>query len=107
MKECCGKKSCDDNEKCRCECVPTHEGCHDEEGASRHAFLELADCAWMEVLKEKIKEQILATDKERLTELAKIIAEGNQQRWKTKMSKKHHCHEFEEKLCAFFAKSKK
>ncbi len=107
MKECTEKKSCDEHEKCESECVPRHQGCGEKECHSSHPFLELADCAWMEVLKEKIKEHILATDKERMTELAKIISECNQQRWKNKMGKKRHCKDFEEKLCGFFERSKK
>jgi len=67
-------------------------------------FLELADCAWTEVLKEKIKEHIKQQDGEWLTNLARIIAEANKKRWENKMCKEHGCQEFEEQLCSFFSK---
>lgn len=68
-------------------------------------FLEVADEAWAEVLKDKIKEYILSKQNKQMTELAKIVADGNNQRWKTKMEKKRGCAEFREKLCSFFSKS--
>lgn len=70
-------------------------------------FIEVADCAWGEVLKDKIKEHILATQNERMTELAKIVSEGNNQRWRAKMEKKKGCADFQEKLCSFFSHFKK
>lgn len=70
-------------------------------------FLEIADCAWVEVLKEKIKEHIREHDDGHLTELAKIIAEGNKKRWKNKMAGKKECHEFAEELCSFFTAGQK
>lgn len=96
-------------EKCGCQChVKQEESCHSEgKGEFAHCLLEAADEAWMEVLKDKIKEHILATQNERMTELAKIVSEGNSQRWKNKMEKKHGCMEFKEKLGRFFSQSKK
>lgn len=72
-----------------------------------HYFLELADEAWQEVLKDKIKDHILKTQNDRMTKLAKIIAEGNNQRWRNRMEKKQGCMEFQEELCEFFSQSKK
>ena len=98
-------------------CHSNHEPCHvchekegvcEEEGHEDFAscLLEAADCAWMEVLKEKIKEQIIATQGDRMKELAKILAEENGQRWKCKMEAKKACLGFKEKLCRFFGHSK-
>jgi hypothetical protein len=95
MKE-CSSNICEVNAS---ECQSERE-CHEDDHCS--FFIELADCAWVEVLKEKIKEQIRAQDDKALTELAKIVAEGNKKRWKHKMCKKKNCHEFKEKLCSFF-----
>jgi hypothetical protein len=81
--------------------------CGENHSEESHPFLEIADSAWMEVLKDKIKEHILATQNDRMTELAKIISETNNNRWKNKMEKKHGCAEFKEKLHQFFAKFKK
>jgi len=74
-----------------------------------HRLLEIADLAWMEVLKEKIKEHIKATDP-KLDELAKIVSEANHKRWKQKMQKEKSCAEhdqccedFEHQLCKLFS----
>lgn len=72
-----------------------------------HYFLQLADEAWEEVLKDKIKEYILSTQGKRMTELAKIVAEGNNARWRHKMEKKQGCMNFNEQLGRFFSQSKK
>jgi N-acetylneuraminic acid mutarotase len=104
MEDCCS------NEKCNCSChSKEEEGCHGGDNSDEFAgyFLDIADCAWEEVLKDKVKEYIVATQNDRMKELAKIIAEGNNQRWRHKMEKKHGCRDFQEKLCNFFSQSKK
>lgn len=98
MQECCSN-----SEKC-CK----KEECYHGHGQEKHEefmklLLETADCAWLEVLKDKIKEHILATQNERMAELAKIVAEANNQRWKSKMEKKRACKEFHEKLHHVFS----
>lgn len=98
------------DEKCCCPCHrEQEETCGEEEGHDGfdNFFLEIADCAWTEVLKDKIKEYILQTQNDRMTKLAKIVAEGNNQRWRYKMEKKQICADFEEKLGNFFSQSKK
>jgi hypothetical protein len=103
MKECC-------QNECSCSCCSNkNDSCHEQEQdecCKSDFFLEIADCAWTEVLKDKIKEYILSTQSERMKELAKIVAEGNNQRWKNKMAKENGCREFEEKLCCFFSQHK-
>jgi hypothetical protein len=69
-----------------------------------HQLLELADAAWMEVLKEKIKENIRTSSDKNLDELAKIISETNKERWQRKMAKKKACESYKEKLASFFSK---
>ncbi len=100
--DCCSKEN-------KCSSQPQEEGCHNEEkhDDSSSWFLDIADEAWTEVLKDKIKEHILATQNERMTELAKIVSEGNNQRWKHKMEKKKGCDEFKQRLAHFFSQSKK
>lgn len=100
MKECCKNDCCE----CECECCSNKQ---DECESKAEFLLEVADCAWTEVLKEKIKEQILATEGERMKELAKIVAETNSKRWKNKMDSKKICKEFDEQLCNFFSQHKK
>ncbi|CAM2876854.1 Uncharacterised protein [Legionella steigerwaltii] len=106
-------------EKCHCPCHYMHEEHHHEhdhchhgdhahgEEMEAHYFLELADEAWEEVLKEKIKALILKNQGARLDKLAKIVAEGNHQRWKHRMEEKQGYTDFMEEICKFFHESKK
>jgi len=88
---------------CSCSC---HDSDHHHEGHEgfSHELLEMADDAWMEVLKEKIKEQILATNGKKLDELAKIVASSNEARWKYKKSSLGLCHDYKQKIQDFFHK---
>ena len=96
------------DECCKDHCSTKNESCHEQECdvSETEFFLEVADCAWTEVLKDEIKKYILATQGDRMKELAKIVAEGNNQVWKSKMDKKKNCKEFEERLCQFFSQHK-
>lgn len=67
-------------------------------------FLELADHAWMELLKEKVKEHT-ARLSPHMDELARLIAESNHERWKKKMENESCSDGFQEKLNQFFGKS--
>jgi hypothetical protein len=80
-----------DGGNCGCGC-----GCSDK-------FLKLADEAWMEVLKEKIKCQIIANKDEHMEKLAALIAKANGARWKNKISSKTKSNEFKDELKDFFS----
>lgn len=67
-------------------------------------LLELADAAWMELLKDKIKEQIEASSGKHLDQLAKLVTSSNKVRWENKMASKRVSSEFREKLCDYFHK---
>jgi hypothetical protein len=67
-----------------------------------HRLIELADHAWMEVLQEKIKEQIIQTHGKHLDELAKLVADSNHERWNYKMAVDKSCKSFKERLKDFF-----
>jgi hypothetical protein len=58
----------------------------------------------MEVLKEKIKENIRASAKN-MDELARIISEANHERWKKKIEYSQCSGSFESKLGEFFGQS--
>lgn len=64
----------------------------------------MADEAWMEVLKEKIKAQVIALNGKNLDELAKVVAETNNARWKAKMSKQKRIEDFDAKIDEFCKK---
>lgn len=79
---------------CSCNC------CQDScQGHQDHAkqLLAIADQAWMEVLKERIKDIIRSNDK-KLEEMAQIICEANRARWQHKLSAEKCCMDYEEKL---------
>lgn len=88
----CGGGSCGNE----CQSESCHPGCN-----YAQKFLELADHAWMEVLKEKIKENIQANSKN-MDELARLISEANHEKWQKKMEDKKCCGSFEERLGEFF-----
>lgn len=82
---------------CNCGC-----GCGCGRGCSDN-FLELADEAWMEVLKEKVKSKIIAHKNEHMDKLAELIAKANGERWKNKIAAKTSSNEFKEELKKFFS----
>lgn len=103
---CCCSKSCG----CGCRsgssgCGSQQDSCH-EEGASQSCdfskkLLGLADEAWMEVLKEKIKDHIKKND-QKLDEIARIVSEANHARWHAKCAAKQHCSSYESQLKELF-----
>lgn len=101
-KSCCSEQECGKNQSCGCSSCKS--SCGEGSGGFAHKFLELADQAWKEVLKEKIKKHIEVESKN-LDELAKLISDANHERWKKKMESSHCCGCFEEKLENFFNQS--
>lgn len=93
---CCHEDSCD-----------AHHHHHHHHGHEDFAdqLIDLADEAWMEVLKDKIKENISASS-EHLDQLAKMVTEVNKERWINKMSAKKQSDDFKEKLHSFFSPKK-
>jgi hypothetical protein len=79
-----------------------HPGHGDEDFA--HQLLEMADEAWMEVLKEKIKAHINAASGKHLDGLAKLVAQSNKERWDHKLAKHQVLDSYREKLAQFFRK---
>jgi len=96
---------------CQCACHQQHCqcSCHDHEHDGDHhveKLLELADEAWLEVVKDKLKEQVLKYSGKHIEELAQIVGEGNHLRWKEHLETKKNDEEFEERLRNFFFKTK-
>ena len=52
----------------------------------------------MELLKDKIKQEILTHGDEQLTQLAKIVSDANHARWKEKMLIKKNIDDYETQL---------
>lgn len=86
----------------------SHQSCEDHSHHSgcdfSHKLIALADQAWMEVLKEKIKKEIELND-HKIGEVARIVAAANHDRWQRKMAKKQACASFEDQLKGLFCSS--
>ena len=95
-------ESCKCGEHCQCgdkiKQYHHEEHCHCEE-----KFLKLADEAWMEILKEKIKAEVEKEQGESLGKLAEIIAKTNCEKWKHKIMIKSKCEDYKNTLKEFFA----
>ncbi len=86
--DCCGMHHCE------CECHALHH--HHQKYADQ--LIAIADEAWMEILKEKIKDQIRKTSAEHLDAMAKIVADANHLRWKHKMETRKVLEDYENHL---------
>lgn len=92
---------------CGCKCSSGHHEHHSHGSCGCNCldnFLELADEAWKEVLKEKIKAKIVAKKGEHLEKLAELIATANGEKWKHKIADKIKGNEFKDNLKEFFSK---
>jgi hypothetical protein len=61
-------------------------------------LLCLADEAWKEVLKDKIKQEIEKSSGQKLSALAKLVAETNQRRWTHLIEGKQKCDEYKQQV---------
>lgn len=108
MTEQCNSQSQKEGCSCGCGCgCGSHHHHHDTEGGCHCAekFLAIADEAWKEVLKEKIKNKILTHKGEHMERLAEIIATANGEKWKHIISAKTKCNNFKDTLKDFFTSS--
>ena len=110
--------SCSDSCGDHCHCCSHHHHCcehschsgaaschdhshhHDSCDYAEH-FLEIADEAWIEVLKERIKDHIRKNDP-KIDEIARIVAEANNEKWKKKISSHKCCENYEHQLHEIF-----
>lgn len=86
MSQHCSNDSCS-TENAKCE--STQECCDMPE-----KLIALADEAWFEVVKDKIKKEIEMSCGEKLDKLAKIVASANGERWSHKIQAKVKCDGF-------------
>ncbi len=89
---------------CHC-CGHEHDHeCHHHHESYSEQLIHAADEAWMEVLKEKMKEQIEKKSGKHLDELAKLITAENEKRWHNKIKNTNQIHEFKDQVASFFKK---
>ena len=98
MSECCEPKEqmCCSTEKCRCKCK-----C---ECPMPGKLLCLADQAWMELVKEKIKAEIDAKCGAELKNLAEIVSQANCEKWHAMVAGKQRCEQYQNDVRDFFQK---
>ena len=65
-------------------------------------LLALADEAWHDLLKEKIKDQISNSCGDNMDKLAKLVAETNKEKWAHTVKGKVKCSEYKDKLKDLF-----
>lgn len=105
--ESCCNHGFDEHCGCHChdQCSSHHCGCCGDEHHHQEfseELLDLADEAWMEILKDKIKQQILSNSGDYLDKLAKIVSDSNRERWKNIMSDKRSHEDFKHQIKNFF-----
>lgn len=110
MSEQCGEHmhGCQHSHSIQCPCgcgaqFHMHDGGEHGECGCAEKFLMIADEAWKEVLKDKIKAKILEHKGQHLDELAEMVAKANGEKWKHKISAKTKCNEFKDNLKSFFS----
>lgn len=91
-------EQCCSTENCTCTTTPkTESDC----GCNMHEkLLTLADDAWMELLKEKIKANIEKSNGPHMDKIAKLVADTNCARWGHMIQAKVKCNEYQENLKA-------
>lgn len=94
---CCTDESCD---------LEHHHHHHHDENNFAEDLLELADEAWMEVLKEKIKDHIVKSHGKNMDKLAQLVSEANKERWKFKLAKEKTLQNYGDQLNRFFSQEK-
>jgi len=92
------------NQQCGTQPHPAYEikpGCttaYHQDCSMPDKLLWLADEAWEELMREKIRDHIEASCGTMMDEVAKMTAETSTTRWKHKMAKKHLYHDFKHGL---------
>jgi DNA-binding ferritin-like protein (Dps family) len=97
---------CHHHEHQEASCCSHEHHCHEHHhhGSFADQLIHVADEAWMDLLKEKMKKQIEAQTGKHMDELAKIVTEENEKRWKNKMTDKNFCDEYRDKINEYYKK---
>jgi len=83
----CGTETCAATKKNDSDCCNMHE-----------EMLALADEAWMELMKEKIKAEIDKVSGAHMEKVAKLVMEANFAKWSDLMKSKARCNEYKDNL---------
>ena len=89
---------CKINEPCTCKTQPASDDCC----PMPEKLLALADEAWFEVLKEKMKAEIVKSCGDKMDKLAKLVVDANKGKWEHTIQGKVKCEEYKQNLKNFF-----
>lgn len=78
-------------------------GSKEQECNMHEKLLCLADEAWKEVLKDKIKQEIEKSQGAKLASLAKLVAETNGRKWAYMIQGKKACDDYKTQVRVLFA----
>ncbi|MDR3543993.1 MAG: hypothetical protein P4L69_24020 [Desulfosporosinus sp.] len=81
-------------------CSTAHNTNNDSECDMHERLLALADDAWMELLKEKMKTEIEKTNGPHMNNIAKLVVDANCAKWGSMIQVKVKCNEYKESLKA-------
>lgn len=92
------------SEQCQTDTTCTTKAAHSDSCCDMpEKLLALADEAWHELLKEKIKAEITKSCGDSMDRLAKLVTETNKAKWAHTIQGKVKCDEYKNKLKAFFS----
>ena len=87
----------------KCESESKKKQCHHNSGCEMtDGMLRLADEAWEELVKEKMKKIFEEHNGEKMNKVAQASVEAATAFWQTKMEGMSRCHESKEKIKAAF-----
>ena len=92
------KCGCSNEESCNCSCEGSCEGKYDK----MDMFMYLAHSAKMELIKEKMKKRLEATEGKKLDKVAELFVEAMLEKWKDKAEISKKWEELREKFEAIF-----
>lgn len=84
-------------------CTTDSKGNNDHECTMHEELLALADEAWMELLKEKIKGEIEKSGGAHMDKIAKLVADANCAKWGDMIAAKTKCNAYKESLKALMS----
>ncbi len=95
-KEDCCEESCKSG--CGSDCSCGNEGCCKEEMSKGEMFMDMANEAWHELMKEKMKHAYEKAIGEKMSKAAAVSVEACMAYWSQKMKNEASCAEFEDKI---------
>ncbi len=101
-KGCCDEESCSSEKSCCESSCESGDSCSDENKNPSGMMMKLAEDAWSELMKEKIKAVFEKETGSMMNKVAQATAEASIAYWTHKMEGEAKCHEHQEKIMKAF-----